>query len=68
MAAKTVYVVQAFVKRQRKLVPLPKSEAPSEAHALYRAERVAAQRAGAAVIKVIADDETGEVSEAKVLD
>jgi hypothetical protein len=52
---------------RKKLVPTSKTEARSEAHALYQAERIAARKAGAAVIRITADDETGEVSEAKVL-
>jgi len=67
MAAKTVYVVQAFELHRKRLVPTTKTEARSEAHALYRAEQVASHKAGAAVISINADDETGEVSEAKVL-
>ena len=69
MSTKTVYVVQPFEKRLRKrqLVPLPKSEARSEAHALYQAEHIAARKAGAAVIAITANEETGEVSEAKIL-
>ena len=67
MGTKTAYVVQAFEKRRGAFLPLPRSEARSEAHALYQAEHIAVRKAGAAVIAITADEETGEVSEAKIL-
>ena len=67
MRTRTAYVVQAFEKRRGEFLSLPKSEARSEAHALYQAEHIAARKAGAAVIAITADEETGEVSEAKIL-
>jgi len=67
MAAKTVFVVQAFEAHRKKLVPTTKSEARDEASATRRAELIAERKGGAAIIKITADDETGEVSEARVL-
>ncbi len=67
MAVKTVFVVQPFEKRQKKLIPLPKTDARSEEHARHQAEHMAARRAGAAVIVLDMDTETGEVSTAKIL-
>jgi len=67
MGTKTVYVVQSFEKRRGAFVPLPKSEARNQAHALHQAEHIATHKAGAAVIAVTVDDETNKVSEAKIL-
>jgi len=67
MALKTVFVVQVFETHRKKVVPTTKTQANSEAGAKHQAELVAARKGGAAVISITADDETGEVSEAKVL-
>jgi len=60
-------MVQPFGLVRKRLFPLPKTEAQTETHARYQAVNIAGRRAGAVVIQVTADDETGEVSEARVL-
>ena len=67
MAAKTVYVVQAFEVHKKKLVPTTKTEARDENSARLRAAQAADRRDGAAVIALSLETETGEVSEAKIL-
>ena len=61
MALKMTFVVQAFVMKRGRLVPGQKDVAPTENGALKRAEALASRMPGAAAIKVMADDETGEV-------
>ena len=61
MAFKTTFVVQAFVMKRGRLAPGQKDVAPTENGALKRAEALASRMPGAAAIKVVADDETGEV-------
>ena len=67
MAANTVFVVQAFEVHRKKLAPTTKTDARNADAAARQAEQIAVRKAGAAVIQITADDETGEVSEAKVL-
>lgn len=68
MASKTTYVVQAFVMKRGGVIAPGKSEtSPSESGALKRAEAWATREIGSAALKIVADDETGEVSEATVL-
>ena len=64
MGTKTAYVVQAFEKREGCSFPCPRAK-PEASDALYQAEHIAARKAGAAVIAITADEETGEVSEAR---
>jgi hypothetical protein len=61
MAFRTTHVVQAFVMKRGRLALGQKDVAPTEAGALKRAEALASRTPGAAAIKVVADDETGEV-------
>ena len=67
MGSKTVFVVQAFELHRKRLVPTTKEEARNEERARYVAERVAGRKAGAAVLALTVDIETGEMSGGKVL-
>ena len=67
MANKTSYFVQAFTLNRGLLKPGKRDLAPSANGAIKKAEAWAAREKGVAAIEVTADDETGEVSEAKVL-
>ena len=67
MATKAVYLVQTFEVHCKKLVPTTKAEAPSESAAKRRAENIAGRKAGAVVIALDMDSETGEVSKAAIL-
>jgi hypothetical protein len=68
MAAKTVYVVQAFELQKKKLVPTTKVESPTEYAAKKRAGFVAARKAGAVALALDVDTETGEVSKVTILE
>ena len=67
MANKTTFVVQTFETKRGRLVPGAKDVAPTENGALKRAAAAVPRLPGAAAIKVVADDETGEVSAITVL-
>src|SRR4051812_48904798 len=60
-------LVQAFEMHRKRLLLTTKDNAPSESAAMKRAEAIATRKAGVAVIRITGDDETFEVSEAKVL-
>lgn len=61
------FIVQEFVTRRKRLVPGQKAPAKTRHHALNDAERLSKRAEGVAVIHVVADDETGEVSSIDVL-
>ena len=67
MASKTVFVVQAFELNRKRLVPTTKEEARNEERARNVAERVAGRKAGAAVLALTVETETGEMIGGKVL-
>jgi len=67
VAPKTVFVVQAFELHRKRLVPTTKEEAKTEDRARQTAERTAARKAGAAVLALIIETETGEMTSGKVL-
>ena len=67
MAAKTVFVVQTFELHRKRLVPTTREEAQTEERARYVAERVAGRKAGAAVLALAVETETGELTGGKVL-
>lgn len=67
MAIQTSYFVQAFAMNRGQLRPGKRDLAPSESGAIKKAEAWAAREKGVAAVKVVADDETGEVSDAVVL-
>jgi hypothetical protein len=67
VASKTVFVVQAFELHRKRLVPTTKEEARNEERARHVAERVAGRKAGAAVLALTVETETGEMIGGKVL-
>ena len=68
MAVRTSYFVQTFKKgRGGKVVPGDKEIAPTENGAMKRAAAMGARLLGTAALKIVADDETGEVQAATVL-
>ena len=67
MATKTVFVVQTFELKRKRLVPGKQEAAATQQGALKKAEALAARIPGAAAISMIIDDETGEVERASIL-
>ncbi|SFG60182.1 hypothetical protein [Methylobacterium gossipiicola] len=67
MALKTTFLVQTFVIKRKRLVPGDRELAPTESGALKKAEAMAGRMPGTAAIKVVADDETGELESATIL-
>jgi hypothetical protein len=67
VAPKKVFVVQAFELHRKRLVPTTKDEARTEDRASQTAERTAARKAGAAVLALTIETETGEMTGGKVL-
>ena len=67
MSLKTTYVVQTFVIKRKRLVPGDREVAPTENGALKKAEAMAGRMPGTAALKIVADDETGELESATVL-
>jgi hypothetical protein len=67
MANKTTYIVQAFELKRKRLVPGDRQPATTDHGARKRAEAVAGRKPGAAALKVVADDETGELESIEVL-
>jgi hypothetical protein len=67
MAMKTTFLVQTFVIKRKRLVPGDREVAPTESGALKKAEAMAGRMPGTAAIKVVADDETGELEAATIL-
>ena len=67
MGMKTTFIVQTFVIKRKRLVPGDREVAPTENGALKKAEAMASRMPGTAAIKVVADDETGELESATIL-
>ena len=65
MAAKDIFVVQAFEMHRKKLVPTAKEQAKSEDQATLMAERVAKRKGGAVALALTVDDESGEVERSR---
>jgi len=66
-AMNTTFVVQTFVIKRKRLVPGDREVAPTESGALKRAEVMAGRMPGTAALKVVADDETGDLKTATIL-
>jgi hypothetical protein len=62
------FIIQEFITRRKRLVPGTATKAQTKHHALRDGERIAARAEGVAIIHVVADDETGEVSSIGVLE
>ena len=67
MALKTTYVVQTFELKRKRLVPGAKEVVQTDYGALKKAEAIAGRMPGAAALKIVADDETGELESATIL-
>ena len=67
MAMKTTFVVQTFVVKRKRLVPGDREVTTSENGALKKAEAMAGRLPGTAALKVVADDETGELEGVTIL-
>lgn len=67
MTIKSTFVVQTFVIKRKRLVPGDREVSPTESGALKKAEAMAGRMPGAAAIKVMADDETGELEGVTIL-
>lgn len=67
MGMKTTFVVQTFVIKRKRLIPGDREVAPTDSGALKKAEAMAGRMPGTAALKIIADDETGELESATIL-
>lgn len=67
MTMKTTYLVQTFVLKRKRLVPGDREVSPTESGALKKAEAMAGRMPGTAALKVVADDETGELEGVTIL-
>ena len=67
MTMKTTFLVQTFVIKRKRLVPGDREVSPTESGALKKAEAIAARLPGTAALRVVADDETGELEGVTIL-
>ncbi|MER2196086.1 hypothetical protein [Methylobacterium brachiatum] len=67
MVMKTSYLVQPFEIHRKRLRPARQEAAQTASGALKKAEALAARMPGAAALKVVADDETGELEGVTIL-
>ena len=67
MTMKTTYLVQTFVIKRKRLVPGDREVSPTESGALKKAEAMAGRMPGTAALRVVADDETGELEGVTIL-
>ena len=67
MAMRTSYVVQPFELHRKRLRPARQEASQSESGALKKAENLAKRMPGAAALKIVADDETGELESVTIL-
>ena len=67
MGMKTTFVVQTFVVKRKRLVPGDREVAPTESGALKKAQAMAGRMPGTAALKVVADDETGDLESVTIL-
>ncbi|KMO40814.1 hypothetical protein VQ02_07055 [Methylobacterium variabile] len=67
MGMKTTFVVQTFELHRKRLRPGARDVAPTESGALKRAEAIAGRMPGAAALRIVADDETGELESVAIL-
>ena len=67
MTQRTRYVVQPFELRRHRLTPTRQEATATGSGALKRAEAMAARLPGTLALRVVADDETGEVEGLDVL-
>ena len=67
MGMKTTFVVQTFTIKRKRLIPGDRELAPTEHGALKKAEAMSGRMPGTAALKVVADDETGELESVAIL-
>ncbi|AWN38563.1 hypothetical protein [Methylobacterium radiodurans] len=67
MALKTSFMVQTFSIHRKRLKPDRPELASTESGALKKAESMAGRMPGTAALKIVADDETGELESATIL-
>ena len=67
MAMTTSFVVQPFEIHRKRLRPARQEPAQTESGALKKAETLARRMPGAEALKVVADDETGELEGVTIL-
>jgi hypothetical protein len=67
MATKTIFVVQTFILKRKRLSPGAQEAVATQSSALKKAEILATRNPGAAAIAMTLDDETGEVERATIL-
>ena len=67
MALKTTFIVQTFIVKRKRLVPGDREVASTENGALKKAEAMAGRMPVTAALKVVADDETGELEGVVIL-
>ncbi|RVU13193.1 hypothetical protein [Methylobacterium oryzihabitans] len=67
MPMKTTFLVQTFEIHRKRLRPGLRDVAPTESGALKRAEAMAKRMPGTAALKIVADDETGELDSIAIL-
>ncbi|MCB4802627.1 hypothetical protein [Methylobacterium brachiatum] len=64
---KTAFVVQVFGLHRKQLRPARQEPAQTESGALRKAENLPRRMPGVAALKVVADDETGELEDVTIL-
>lgn len=67
MALKTTYIVQPFELHRKRLRPARQEPAQTDFGALKKAENLAKRVPGAAALRIVADDETGELEGVAIL-
>ena len=67
MEVRTTLMVQMFEIHRKRLRTGARDMAPTENGALKRAEAIAGRMPGAAALRIVADDETGELESATIL-
>lgn len=67
MTHKTTFVVQTFELKRKRLIPGQREIAPNESGALKEAEAMAGRLRGTAALRIVADDETGELDSTTIL-
>lgn len=67
MALKTTYLVQPFEIHRKRLRPARQEPATTEFGACKKAEALSARMPGAAALKIVADDEKGELEGVTIL-
>lgn len=67
MAMKTSFMVQTFSIHRKRLKPDRPEMALTESGALKKAEAMAGRLPGTAALRIVADDETGEMESATIL-